>query len=90
VITSNKAPLLTENTLKKTTDSIPKWAEDNGFEISTEKTKKKLIHRRPKIGLKLNLFIKNERIEMVRMRQHRILGMIFDERVNWRAHICDA
>jgi hypothetical protein len=35
-----------------------------------------------------NLFIKNERIEMVR--QHRILGVIFDERANWRAHIFDA
>jgi hypothetical protein len=46
-----------------------------------------LIHRRrPKIErhLKLNLFIKNERIEMVRY--HRILGVIFDK----RAHICDA
>jgi hypothetical protein len=73
------------------TDSIFKWAEENGFEISTEKTKTMLIHRRrPKIErrLKLNLFIKNERIEMVR--QHCILGVIFDERANWRAHICDA
>jgi hypothetical protein len=24
------------------------------------------------------------------VRQHRILGVIFDERANWRAHICDA
>jgi hypothetical protein len=81
VITSNKAPLLAENRLKKTTDSISKWAEENGFEISMEKTQTMLIHRRrPKIErrLKLNLFIKNERIKMVR--QHRILGVIFDER----------
>jgi hypothetical protein len=34
------------------------------------------------------LFIKNERIEMVRY--HRILGVMFNERVHWRAHICDA
>jgi hypothetical protein len=57
------------------TDSISKWAEENGFEISTEKTKTMLIHRRrPKIErrLKLNLFIKNERIEVM------------------RAHTCDA
>jgi hypothetical protein len=85
VITSNKAPLLTDNTLKKATDSTSKWVEDNGFEISTEKTKTMLIHRRSKIErrLKLNLFIKNERIEMVR--QNRMLGVIFDERVNGRA-----
>jgi hypothetical protein len=84
VSTSNKAPLLTENRLKKATDSISKWAEENGFEISTEKTKTMLIHRRrPKFErrLKLNLFIKNEKIEMVR--QYRILGVIFDERANW-------
>jgi hypothetical protein len=37
VITSNKAPLLAENRLKKATDSISKWAEANGFDISTEK-----------------------------------------------------
>jgi hypothetical protein len=48
VITSNKAPLLTENRLKKPTDSISKWAEENGFEISTEKTKTNLIHRKSK------------------------------------------
>jgi hypothetical protein len=84
VIKINKAPLLAENRLKKPTDSISKWAKENGFEISTEKTKTMLIHRRrPKIErrFKLNLFIKNERIEMVR--QHRILGSIFDERANW-------
>jgi hypothetical protein len=80
---------MAENRLKAT-DSISKWAEENGFELSTEKTKMMLIHRRrPKIErrLKPNLFIKNERIEMVR--QHRILGVMFDERANWKAHICD-
>jgi hypothetical protein len=30
----------------------------------------------------------NERIEMVR--QYLILGVLFDERANWKAHICDA
>jgi hypothetical protein len=30
VITSNNAPLLAENT--EATDSISKWAEENGFE----------------------------------------------------------
>jgi hypothetical protein len=34
------------------------------------------------------LFIKNEKIEMVR--QNRIFGVILDERANWKAHICDA
>jgi hypothetical protein len=82
VIKINKAPLA-ENRLKKPTDSISMWAEENGFEISTEKRKTMLIHRRrPKIErrFKLNLFVKNERIEMVR--QHRIFGVIFDERAN--------
>jgi hypothetical protein len=91
VITSKKAPLLAENRLKKTTDSISKWAEENGFEISTEQTKTMLIHRRrPKIErrFKLNLLMNNEWIEMVR--QHRILGVMFDERANWKAHICVA
>jgi hypothetical protein len=51
VITSNKAPLLAENMLKKATDRISKWAEENRFEISSEKTKTMIIyHRRPKIG----------------------------------------
>jgi hypothetical protein len=34
VITSSKASLLAKNRLIKATDSISKWAEENGFEIS--------------------------------------------------------
>jgi hypothetical protein len=69
VITSSNAPLLTKNRLIKAATSISKWADENGFEISTEKTKTMLIHRRrPKTErrMHLNLFIKNEKIEMVR------------------------
>jgi hypothetical protein len=51
-----------------------------------------LIHRRrPRIegdtSLKLRVLIGTGRIEMVK--KHRILGLTFDERLNWKEHIKD-
>jgi uncharacterized UBP type Zn finger protein len=36
---------------------------------------------------KLNICINNDKIEMTQ--SHRILGFIFDERINWKEHIKD-
>jgi hypothetical protein len=52
---------------------ITKLADDRGFQISKE--------NRPKI----NKWIKGEMIEKVK--QHRILGLIFDSRMTWNEHI---
>jgi hypothetical protein len=65
---------------------------DNGFKISPEKTKTILIHkRRPQTEgntrFKLRVLIGTEKIEMVK--KHRILGLTFDERLNWNEHIKD-
>jgi hypothetical protein len=67
---------------------ITKWTDNTGFQIFIEKTKSILFSRknyqtvnRPTI----NIWIKGERIEQVR--QHRILGLIFDARMTWNEHI---
>jgi hypothetical protein len=63
-----------------------KWTKETGFHISVEMRKPMLIHRRkprfyerPKLKVRLG----QNAIEMVR--QHRILGLIIDDRPNWKA-----
>jgi hypothetical protein len=60
-------------------------ANETGFTISAEKTKTLLVHRRrPRVQSRptLKIWMKECMLEMVR--HHRILGLIFDERLNWR------
>jgi hypothetical protein len=61
---------------------ITKWADNTGFQISIEKTKSILISRKNYQTVNkptINIWIKGERIEQVI--QHRILGLIFDSRI---------
>jgi hypothetical protein len=46
VVTSSKAPIRAETWIKEVANSVMRWASDNGFKISLEKTKTMLIHRR--------------------------------------------
>jgi hypothetical protein len=62
-------------------------ADDTGFQISIEKTKAIMFSRkntaiasRPR----LDVWIKGTKIEQVR--KHKILGLIFNTRMNWNEH----
>jgi hypothetical protein len=46
VVTSSKAPIRAETRLKEPANTVTRWATDNSFKISPEKTKTMLIHRR--------------------------------------------
>jgi Reverse transcriptase (RNA-dependent DNA polymerase) len=88
IFTSHKDVRTCETRMQKAMQQIIKWTNDTGFQISIEKTKSNLFSRknyeiinRPKI----NIWIKEERIEQVR--QHRILGLIFDSRMTSNEHI---
>jgi hypothetical protein len=92
VVTSSKAPIRAETRLKEVANSLARWASNNGFKISPKKTKTMLIHRRrPRTEgntrFKLRVLTGTERIEMVK--KHRILGLTFDEGLNWKDHIKD-
>jgi hypothetical protein len=61
--------------------------EDTGFKVSTKKTKPIMFTRRKfpiTTRLRMNIWAKEEKIEQVR--QHRILGLTFDTRMNWLEH----
>jgi hypothetical protein len=85
VVTSSKAPIRAETRLKEAANSSTRWSSDNGFKISSGKTK---IHRRrPRTEGNRFKLIGTEKIEMVN--KHRIMGLTFDERLNWKIHIKD-
>jgi hypothetical protein len=72
---------MSENKLQKATNEIVKWIKESGFNMSVEKTKAMLIHRRkPRVYElpKLKARLGPNAIEMVTA-QHRILGLIIDD-----------
>jgi hypothetical protein len=78
-----------ETRLKEAANSVTRWAKRWKL---PEKTEIMLIHRRrPRIEgntrFKLRVLIGTEEIEMVK--KQRILGLTFDERLNWKEHIKD-
>jgi hypothetical protein len=90
IYTSHKLPRLAESRLKKGADKVIKWTNENGFRISAEKTKSMFIHRRNRVlgrTARIKIWINNEEIEMTN--HHRILGLIFEQRLNWKEHIKD-
>jgi hypothetical protein len=90
IVTSSKAPIRSETRIKEVANSVTRWASDNGFKISPEKRKTMLIHRRRprnETRFKLRVLIGTEKVELVK--KHRILGLTFHERLNWKEHIQD-
>jgi hypothetical protein len=61
-------------------DQIFKWADDTGFRISIEKTKAMFSRKNTVIASRLDIWIKGTKIQQVR--KHKILGLIFDTRMN--------
>jgi hypothetical protein len=82
ILTSNKTPKTAEARLQKATNTVSRWANENGFTISTEKTKAMLndrrklrVSRKPKIKIRIG----TEKIAMAK--HHHILGQVIDERM---------
>jgi hypothetical protein len=91
ILTINKTLNTAEVQLQSATNTVSRWANGNGFPISTEKTKAMLIYRRkPKVSRnpKMKIWIGTEKIAMVK--HHRILGLVIDERINCNKHFQDA
>jgi hypothetical protein len=88
IYTSERTPRMAENKLQKADHEIDQITRL--YNISVEKTKVMLIHRRktriyerPKLKVRLG----PNAIEMVR--QHRILRLIIDDRFNWKVLLKD-
>jgi hypothetical protein len=86
--TSRRTPRISENELQISTNKIVKWANETGFTISAEKMITLLVHRRkPRVQSRPNLkiWMRERLLEMVK--HHRILCLIFGERLNWKEHL---
>jgi ribonuclease HI len=77
-----------QNVMQTALDNLTTWSVKNGFRFSPEKTVVMHFHRlRPRLHpveqpkLKLNgQFLKNAEV-------HKILGLVFDSKLEWRGHI---
>lgn len=81
---SGKNPNTTQELLQSTMDTINNWANNNGFKFS--KNKSELImfekqHTDKQIQVKL------DGTSIKRSTSVRILGLIFDEKMNWKQHL---
>jgi hypothetical protein len=65
-----------------------KWANETRFTIAAEKTKTLLVHRRrPRVHSRPSLKIWMGECILEMVRHHKILGLIFDEILNWKEHL---
>lgn len=90
VHTSGKDMSEVEGALQVTLDSISEWCLRNRMRINPSKTKSMIITTRQKHQLtheKLNLVLDDKVIEQVS--EHRLLGVVVDEKLRWDAQIED-
>jgi hypothetical protein len=79
---------MAENELQRSTNKIVKWTNEIGFTIAAEKTKTLLVHRRrPRVQSRPSLKIWMGECILEMVRHHKILGLIFDEILNWKEHL---
>ena len=74
-----------ERKLQLSIDSIVNWAERNGFKFSTSKTVAMHFCRIRGIHPDPDLYLNGQRIPCVE--ETRFLGLMFDRRLTWTAHI---
>jgi ribonuclease HI len=87
IYASAASPEIAVESVQSVANEVTRWMDDHGFLISTEKTKTILFHHK-KIedpNFNVNITINTQHIENVET--HRILGLIFDKRLKWEAHI---
>jgi hypothetical protein len=66
IVASTNAPIRVETGIEEAASSDTRWASDNSFKISPEKTKIMLIHRRrPRIEGNTKFKLRTEKVEMV-------------------------
>jgi Reverse transcriptase (RNA-dependent DNA polymerase) len=73
------------NAVKYCVNRVGNWALENGFTISAEKTKYICITRKLNYNTKNNIILRGQLIENVD--HHKILGLIFDARLDWKLHL---
>jgi hypothetical protein len=61
ILTNNKTPETAKVRLQKATNTVSRWEKENGFTISSEKTKAMLIYRRkPRVSINPKMKIRKK------------------------------
>ena len=76
---------LIQRRLQQYINTIEKWTEDNGFSFSLDKTKAVLFSQQAGIQLRPDLLLYGQKIKYEE--SVKFLGLIFDSKLTWRAHI---
>ena len=74
-----------ERRLQYTINRIHSWSQNNGFQLSIEKTTAVHFHRKRGLPTEPSLLLNNHQISF--NDHHKFLGLIFDQRLRWSVHI---
>ncbi|XP_025190911.1 uncharacterized protein LOC112591338 [Melanaphis sacchari] len=74
----------TSSLMQKSIDSISRWSSETGFIFSPSKCQSILFNRQKKIQI---LEIKMQGNTLPNTKSLRLLGLIFDHKLNWKEHI---
>jgi Reverse transcriptase (RNA-dependent DNA polymerase) len=85
VYSASDSPHTANENVQTVIHRIDEWTSKNGFNISTNKTKSLMISRRAKDTNEPEIQIQGQKVANVL--QHKILGLNFDFRLNWKAHL---
>ncbi|GFX26010.1 probable RNA-directed DNA polymerase from transposon X-element [Trichonephila clavipes] len=84
---SSKFLNVSERHIQTTVKNFTKWAEQNGFVFSTEKTVSVVFTRKREVFPNPELFIGRNLIEVVK--EVKFLGLIFDQSLRFHRHLKD-
>jgi Reverse transcriptase (RNA-dependent DNA polymerase)/RNase H len=92
VLETGKSPRVAHKKLQETANKLERWTNKTGFTISTEKTITMMLHKKNQtagmVPFKMSIKMRGDTIKEVKT--HRILGLTFDWRLTWEAHLKDA
>jgi ribonuclease HI len=86
IYTSSKRIPMAIRRLQRTVNNLNSWASSVGYSFSSEKTEY-MIFRRRRLHLADNLGLCLGGKALRYVSSHKFLGLIFDERLNWKRHV---
>ena len=83
VLHSNKQKEALLLQMKNTLEKIIKWLKQSGLKVNDAKTEFCLFYRKDSPPVKLNI----NNIELTSVKSMKVLGVLFDSKLNWQSHL---
>lgn len=87
ILVSHKDLNFIQNMLQNILDRLSRWCKKSGFKFNEQKTVAMLFTRKIKNVFEPDLYINDKNIRYVK--EFKYLGMTFDSKLSWNAHIKD-